>query len=438
MVVILLLLVVIVGVIAVVSARSKRTDATTRRTRSADDRPNETDEDSSFGPVPTFKVVALGVSGSGKTVLLASMFHQLNVQRPGDAYFLEAPADQRLELAGVFRQIANPASPWPPGTSRGDMREYTFDCAVHHDERKYRVLRIRYLDYAGEHLERIHRGTSAKLRELETNIEEASALLGIIDGYRMLQYLRNEPEGREYFHGTIEPMIGLMTSATAPLHFVLTKWDLVRGFGEPPDASDEIRLKMVIEALALTKIEALATGPQRGGRVVRIIPVSAVGPNYAHIDDSGRVIKNPHGTLQPTNLDVPFAAVVPDLFHQVKESLDQSIREEIEDRLRAGPSSAADRLAGFVKVLSIPAGFALRGALRGAVAGGYADAIADTFVDWMRRPFEKKRSIDDARRDAAEEHAATARHVRMLVLRDFEKAVFRLEAMLPSSVLSSR
>lgn len=421
-----ILLILVVVIVAVVAARRKK--AVT----------SEPGEDASSRPVPTFKVVALGVSGSGKTVLLASMFHQLNVQRAGDAYFLEAPADQRLELAGVFRQIANPASPWPPGTSRGDMREYIFDCAVHYDDRKFRVLRIKYLDYAGEHLERVHSGTSVKLRDLETNIEEASALLGIIDGHRMVQYLRNEPEGLEYFHGTIEPMIGLMTSATAPLHFVLTKWDLVRGFGEPADASDEIRLKMVVEALALTKIEALATGPQRGTRVVRIIPVSAVGPDYAHIDESGRVIKNQRGTLRPTNLDVPFAAIVPDLFRQVEESLDESAREEIEARLRARSSTAADRLAGFARALSLPASFAIRGALRGMIAGGYADVIADTFVDWMRRPYDEQRSIDEARRDAEEERAATARHVRTLVLRDFEKAVFRLEALLPSSSLSSR
>src|SRR5262245_54580999 len=65
---------------------------------------------------PTFRVVALGVAGSGKTVYLASMFQRLQVQAPGGSYFLESDAAQRVALGSVFRQVANPEQPWPAGT----------------------------------------------------------------------------------------------------------------------------------------------------------------------------------------------------------------------------------------------------------------------------------------------------------------------------------
>ena len=52
----------------------------------------------SRGQVPVFRVVALGLAGSGKTVFFASMFHALSVPRLGRSYFLETDVRQRVAL----------------------------------------------------------------------------------------------------------------------------------------------------------------------------------------------------------------------------------------------------------------------------------------------------------------------------------------------------
>ncbi|MFG2880422.1 hypothetical protein ACGFYU_36325 [Streptomyces sp. NPDC048337] len=51
--------------------------------------------------LPTFQVVALGLQGSGKTLLLASMYHRL--QSPaGQSYYLRVPSDaDRMQLNQV-------------------------------------------------------------------------------------------------------------------------------------------------------------------------------------------------------------------------------------------------------------------------------------------------------------------------------------------------
>jgi hypothetical protein len=102
---------------------------------------------------PTFRVVALGVAGSGKTVFLASMFHRLHVASPGGSYFLETAADQRVALSRLFQQVERTDLPWPRGTRVGETREFTFDCMAVRGGEKHKVLSLNYLDYAGELLE---------------------------------------------------------------------------------------------------------------------------------------------------------------------------------------------------------------------------------------------------------------------------------------------
>ena len=76
--------------------------------------------------VPTFSVVALGPSGSGKSVFLTSMFHELNHPTDRRSYFLEtSPADQ-IALSQTYRAVSDTARPWPPATRTADMKEYTF------------------------------------------------------------------------------------------------------------------------------------------------------------------------------------------------------------------------------------------------------------------------------------------------------------------------
>ena len=83
-------------------------------------------------------------------------------------------------------------------------------------------------------------------------------------------------------------MTGIMAGATCPIHFVLTKWDLIRGFGEPVDADDNVRLGLIRDALMnAPQLRALVDPHTFGDRIIRLIPVSAVGPELAQMGNDG-------------------------------------------------------------------------------------------------------------------------------------------------------
>lgn len=381
--------------------------------------------------VPHFRVVALGIAGSGKTVYLSSMFHTVNMPTRDRSYFLETATAQRIYLSKVFDEVSDTAEPWPRGTRTGETRELVFDCVSLDEGVKHQVFKISYLDYAGELLESEQEAGSNALSDLEHRIQSAHGLLGMLDGYRVLQYLRGEPAGQRYFRSSIQPMTGIMAGATCPIHFVLTKWDLVRGFGEPADADDNLRLSLVRDALMETaQLEALVETHSWAERIIRLIPVSAVGPDFAQMGPDGRILKLPNGQLHPTNVEVPLTAILPDLFRQIELSLDPITRRKLaaEARARQEPRFS---MGGF---LNLPAGAALRQRLQDVVGGSAGREVVGMFLDWMGGvPAEEARAAGQARRQAATVDAARAR-----VLGEFGAELRRLEERLPASRLRGR
>jgi hypothetical protein len=423
------------------------TDEERRATASSDEalQPSSRTPESSSGsadggvpPVPHFRVIALGVAGSGKTVFLSSMFHMVNVPMPGRSYFLETNAAQRIYLSKVFDELSDTAEPWPRGTRTGETRELDFDCVSFDEGVKHQVFKFSYLDYAGELLESEQEAGSTALSDLEERIQNAHGLLGMLDGYRVLQYLRNEPAGRRYFRSSIQPMTGIMAGASCPIHFVLTKWDLVRGFGEPDDADDNTRLSLVREALMDTAhLRALVDTHSWANRVIRLIPVSAVGPDFAQIDRDGHILKLPDGEVNPTNVEVPLTAMLPDLFRQVEFSLDASTREQIaeEARSRRGLTAAESRFA-MGRFLSLPAGVAIRQTLQDVIGRSSGKEIVGMFLDWMGGVPAEENLASGRARHKGERHAVTVEAARTRVLTEFGTELLRLEERLPASRLS--
>jgi hypothetical protein len=383
---------------------------------------------------PTFKVVALGASGSGKTVFLASMFHKLNFQAPNRSYYLQTDAQQRVALGGIYSAVSDTAQPWPIGTRTGQTREFVFDCVgVDASNAQHTVLRMSYLDYAGELLEGGREPGGAPLDDLAERIEGADALLAMLDGRHVLQLLRNEREGREYFQRSLQPMFGFMQGATCPIHLILTKWDLVRDYAGPSEVGDEALLDRVIEALmGYEHIKSLVYVHSRN-QIVRLIPVSAVGSSFAELDGAGKVVKRADGEIHPTNVEVPLCAVLPDLFKQVETSLDQSARRGVNaDMLR---QMRRDGAAMAVTVLGRPAGAALRVVLQGALGRDAGVEASTLFLEWLARPSSDQGALSRAR-TSLEQQVAELQRLRANVMEDFKRTVLRLEAVLPNSQLS--
>lgn len=413
---VLILVIVVVGCIVLVKLFRK---LRARRTASS------SHAAASTAHIPTFRVVALGLQGSGKTLLLTSIYRRLQV--PGDrGYYLRAPYEQLIELNRWYQETANTDTDWPRGTSRGEMREFEFSMMTHLDDGPATVFKLGYLEYPGELLTdpEVPGGTS-QARLLES-VSTADALIGIIDGLRILQTYQGEQRGKVLLQTTLDAMVHTMLSARAPMVFVITKWDLLDQLH--PD--ENLRLEIVRNLLMGVEGFRDLVRVHSARRVIRLIPVTAVGHDFAVLDD-GQVRKKPHGNFEPINVEAALSAVVPDILRQIELSLDhatrQAIMAETQRRMRMGPREAVRSLSTFV---AERAGRALLAALGGGVLG---DAGMALFLDSRTQPVDhtaRLAALSDADRRAEEFVQARRR-----VMYTLEHQVSKLEAGLPASRL---
>lgn len=399
------------------------------------------------GNLPTFNLIALGGQETGKTVLLASMFHRLTTEMSDGGFRLQTSLDQSVHLTNLYATLRDAEAAWPPGTSVGDTRSFTFECVGSAGGDEMPILNFNYLDYAGELVGGGH-ATQATLNQresrqldLEQRIETAHALFGIIDGQRMLGISRGDPESRLYIESSIIPMIGVMRKAKCPVHFILTKWDLFDGTAaaadNPMDENDRLAL-VRDELMAQPSIRNLVEQRRREKRIVRLIPVSAIGRQFATMDADGHMVKRKNGRLRQLNVEIPLCAVLPDLFAQIEEHLDQANEHNIKTERRARAHlTTKESLAAVGKFLAMPAGAALRIAADMAIGrNAFSDRIADMFIDWVGRPFDDKVArvsevVDDARLQLGE-----LRIARNAVLREFSERMIVLKRQLPASDLT--
>jgi len=391
---------------------------------------------------PVLRVVALGLEGAGKTVLLASQFHTLSETAHNRRFFLDAEWEQENYLARMYASVSDTSAPWPKATRIADLEDFLFSCMAHDRMGAERTLfQISYLDYAGELLEsesldepddlmQPRSGGRSAVNELKEKVQNAHALLLILDGRRMLQLLRNEHEGHDYFDRRLAPLLAVARRAECPVQLILTKWDLVRTFS---DAGDQELLRQVQGRLmSYGRVRLLVQAQVHRHEEVRLIPVSAVGSGFADQDPQGRMIKRADGKLEPFNVEVPLCAVLPDVLRHLERALDASIRHGIEQEIRRHKRRDAPAIVG--SVLTSPAGETLQKALGGVVG----DQIVKLFVDLLVRsnlPDAAPSGYRDEHRQSDEEQA---QQLRTEVLGDMRGIVERLKLGLPSSILSIR
>ena len=227
-------------------------------------------------------------------------------------------------------------------------------------------------------------------------------------------------------------MISLTLLATCPVTFVVTKWDLLAGLGGDEDTS----LRMVKKYLLnLHGFRDLVEQHSRS-RVARLIPVSAVGPNFAVLDERGRVAKIFGGEVNPTNVEVPLCAVVPDLFEQLEQEIDEKkLQKEfarIHKKMRLGPGAAAAQLGLF---LTKAASSTLLSMTPRAVG-----LLGDAALEMLFRGEYQNKEISataDHELSLAEHNFKEFRQARRRVLSDFKRSVVDLEHRLPSSRLTA-
>jgi hypothetical protein len=379
---------------------------------------------------PPFRIVTLGTRGAGKTLFLASMFHELKT--PGDrAWWLRAPADQSRTLNRWFAQVEDTTVDWPRGTTIGETRTFTFEVLTRTPSNKTRtVLRFEYLEYAGGLLTDEQDAGSTAQDELIARIHQADALICLVDGFRLRQLLDGQSEGGRRLGHSIDSMVDYVMEATCPVTFAVTKWDLFADL----ELDDDARLSLVAKRLRYLRAFDDLVKQHAQQRIVRLVPVSAVGNDFAEITD-GMVAKRSDGDLVPTNVDVPLAAVVPDVFEQLEQEIENRQLQDEFERLRTmtrlGPGAAAAELGTFVTGLasSIWLGVGNR------ASAFLGDAALELFGRHGASTQKDDQGRIDGYVDTAQQELQEFRVARRRVLREWRHRVDVLEGRLPSSRL---
>jgi len=350
----------------------------------------------------------------------------------GRSYFLTAPFEQVVLLNQWFTAVADTSQDWPSGTAVGSTRELTLTVRTRAPSGAlHAVMNLGYLEYSGGLLTDTQAPGETGQADLLGRIGSAHALLGIIDGYRIRQSLDGHAEGHMRLQQSMTAMIGLMMLSSSPITFVITKWDLLRDI----DVDENARLSLVRKFLMSNQGFRDLVQAHSAHRVVRLIPVSAVGPDFAELDERGMVAKLPDGLMHPTNVDVPLSAVVPAAFEQAERAMDRAKLpappDRVSNQLRPGPAAALAELGTYV---AQAAGKAL-GPL-GPYTAFLGDAAAELFGRRNGSPGTRQagldRQLDETQRTLEEFQLA-----RRKVLREFQSRVDVLEGQLPSSRLSS-
>ncbi|WP_236065130.1 toll/interleukin-1 receptor domain-containing protein [Reticulibacter mediterranei] len=258
----------------------------------------------------TYKIILLGASGAGKTTLLSSMYNALAVQRPNTSFFLETTPDQRKKLNAMYYGIVS--GQWPPGTQVSETEEWHFTCRVRSPgKRIYSPFHCSYLDYAGGRItERME--DMAVADNFEQQFAQSHALLGLLDGQKLLALMQKKQEADHFIYIELQNMLQIMQNGGKLAHFFITKWDLLQAKYSLQDIRD--RLLQIDEFNHFVR-------NQSNSYCVRLIPVSAVGAGFAELQGDGSIRKVSGSYPKPFHIDLPLCCIWSDLFHAGSQSL---------------------------------------------------------------------------------------------------------------------
>jgi hypothetical protein len=286
----------------------------------------------------TYKVIMLGSSGAGKTVFLASLHKKLSIQGE-EGFFIEVQDPVRRQvLENIYAEVAT-GDKWPLPTDRSDLsqsgHEWTFRCCVRIEDRSiHPACQFTYLDYAGGKLTE----ENVAGEDLVSEAKTADAVLGLLDGRKIYSFMNNNDDQyrNEFFLKDIPAITRIMQYCEAPVHFVISKWDLLEGKYTLGQIRD--RLLEILEFKNLIS--------QLTGNTVRLIPVSSVGANFATLLPNGKMQKHSGAIPRPFYVEVPLACVLPDALEKRVKALKQQEKEITDMVVTAKP-----RFGGFLTVI---------------------------------------------------------------------------------------
>ena len=271
------------------------------------------------------------------------------------------------------------------------------------------------------------------LAELCARIDSAHALIGIIDGFWIRRLIDGDLVAKTRMQQIVTTMVHLMLRVDRPVTFVITKWDLLQDIAVDEDE----RLGFVRKHLMYNQNFRDLVNAHAAHRVVRLVPVSSVGPDFT--------VARPRGhRRQATGRRAAADQRGPPVRRGGPRRLGPD-RAAAWTRPSWPPCSRAcgPTAKGRAAALSDVAGMLTQaaGRLFGLVIP-VAGAILDLAAGLYRGPSVEQQVSDRAERPRSERSGVEAelrfnRQARITVLRELRSRVDVLEGRLPSSRLGS-
>jgi hypothetical protein len=260
-----------------------------------------------------YNVFVLGTRGAGKTVFLACLHQQLRNEFPENRFHLKIDdVERENELNDIYLDIIDPSKDWPPPS--GQLITYEFKCLHTLKRGPQDLFRISYIDYPGGVLGGRHR-TELSLEDIKTirsQTEKAHSIIALIDGAKVLDAIKGrDKEG--ILRSDLDTLAArLAAGATKPVVFLLTKYDLLHGHHSLMRIRQELFKSLAFRGLVRLRSQF--------GLPAHLIPVSAVGFNFASFDPkTRRMRKLPNAAAQPHNIELALGCTVIDQFRLYEE-----------------------------------------------------------------------------------------------------------------------
>lgn len=266
-------------------------------------------KDDSFNPPKivdgqlVFEVFVLGTRGAGKTVFLAALYNQLSVQKPTNSFFVEAGSNaQRIYLLNLYADIAKPDAEWPPGSVA--VNNFEFGCHYTSLTGTVPLFRFKYLDFPGGYVnEKLDGANSLDVTQAALR---AHSILVLLDGQRVLQALEDLPIRGPTLDDDLHALVPVLARCVGrPVHFLITKWDILDGAYSLGAIRQELLKNHVFRGFVEQR--------RSMSLPIHLIPVSALGKNFAEFDRKEmRMKKKKGGMIQPDNVELSIGMTIED------------------------------------------------------------------------------------------------------------------------------
>jgi hypothetical protein len=158
------------------------------------------------------------------------MYKKLSTQNPDLPFFIETSGNQSRRRIEKYNQVADPSATWPLGTQMAEVSEWKFICSIRPlSGPRFQALQFTYLDYAGRRITDIPEDESEDEDQVEKRATEADAVLGLIDGQKLLELMKNPSStaSKTFILRDLSAMLTIIQRCSGPIYFVITKWNLL-------------------------------------------------------------------------------------------------------------------------------------------------------------------------------------------------------------------